>query len=81
MSITLAQFEDAQTAPTARNTSGKRCVLVKPYNFELDLRTSLIPFPTSGDMTLEIALTEAKRAIDFFFNNDLEAARGIVQPW
>lgn len=32
-------------------------------------------------MTLPIALKEAKLAIDYFFNNDLDTARQIVQPW
>lgn len=32
-------------------------------------------------MTLEIAFREAKEAIDYFFNNDLETARQIVKPW
>lgn len=32
-------------------------------------------------MNLEIALKEAKLAIDYFFNNELEEAKNLLSPW
>nr|CAD7446816.1 unnamed protein product [Timema bartmani] len=47
------------------------------YNFEDACESQPIPF----SMDLDVAMEEARAAVNFFFNNKFDEARAILKPW
>lgn len=88
---TLTSHEMNPTLPQAHVSS-----LVQSKSIDLDSKPTLedddefqdawddaddSTIPKMGDMDLERSLTEAKLAVDYFFNNKFAEAKQLMKPW